>query len=219
MATVLIAAVAEAHNVRNVMKVLDRTQSRIPQPWRTLVDWFVTVALAVAFVLTFQAQVAKPYRIPSPSMEPTLHCAKPVDFCQGRSSDRVIANRLAYRFADPKRGQIVVFRAPEAARRCGQSDGGSTFVKRIVGLPGELVSEREGIIYINGDRLVEPYVDPSLRGHESGRWPRVAPNQYFVMGDNRIHSCDSRIWGTVSRGSLIGPVLLTYWPPSRGSFR
>lgn len=57
------------------MRVLDRAQSRIPQPWRTIVDWFVTVAAAVAFVLTFQAQVAKPYRIPSPSMEPTLHCA------------------------------------------------------------------------------------------------------------------------------------------------
>src|SRR5512138_3119578 len=109
------------------MKILDRTQSRIPQPWRTIVDWFVTIAVAIAFVLAFEAEVAKPYRIPSPSMEPTLHCARPVDFCQGRFSDRVIANRLAYRFSEPKRGQIVVFRAPEKAQRCGQGDGGSTF--------------------------------------------------------------------------------------------
>jgi signal peptidase I len=94
-------------------------------------------------------------------MEPTLHCAKPTAFCQGRFSDRVIANRLAYRFDDPKRGQIVVFRTPETAQRCWLSDGGSTFVKRIIGLPGELVSERDGVIYINGDRLVEPYVDPA----------------------------------------------------------
>ena len=201
------------------MKILDRDQSRIPQPWRTIVDWFVTVAVAVAFVLTFQAQVAKPYRIPTPSMEPTLHCAKPAAFCQGRFSDRVIANRLAYRFGDPKRGQIVVFRTPETAQRCGQSDAGSTFVKRIIGLPDELVSERDGVIYINGDRLVEPYVDPSLRGHETDRWPRVTPGHYFVLGDNRIHSCDSRTWGTVPRGNLIGPVMLTYWPPNRGSFR
>ena len=78
------------------MKILDRAQSRIPQPWRTLVDWVVTVAVAVAFVLTFGAEnVAKPYRIPSPSMEPTLHCAKPVAFCQGRFGDRVVANRLS----------------------------------------------------------------------------------------------------------------------------
>jgi signal peptidase I len=171
--------------------------------------------VAVAFVLTFQAQVAKPYRIPSPSMEPTLHCAKPVAFCQGRFSDRVIANRVAYRFRDPARGEIVVFEAPAATERCGLSDGGSTFVKRIIGLPGELVSERDGVMYVNGDRLVEPYVDPSLRGRESGLWRRVTRGRYFVLGDNRIHSC----WGTVPRGNLIGPILLTYWPPSRGSFR
>lgn len=201
------------------MRVLDRAQSRIPQPWRTIVDWFVTIAVAVAFVLAFQAQVAKPYRIPTPSMEPTLHCARPADSCRGRFSDRVFANRLAYRFSDPKRGQIVVFEAPVAARRCGLGDGASTFVKRIVGLPGERVSERDGVVYINGDRLVEPYVDPSLRGRETDEWTRVAPGHYFVLGDNRIESCDSRVWGTVPRGNLIGPVTLTYWPPNRGSFR
>ena len=201
------------------MKVLDRAQSRIPKPWRTIVDWLVTLSVAVAIVLAFEAEVAKPYRIPSASMEPTLHCAKPGAFCEGRFSDRVIANRLAYRFGDPKRGQIVVFKTPEAAERCGLGDGGSTFVKRIVGLPGELVSEREGVIYINGDRLIEPYVEPSRRGHANGNWPRVAEGHYFVLGDNRIHSCDSRMWGTVPRGSLIGPVTVTYWPPSHLSFR
>jgi signal peptidase I len=201
------------------MRVLDRTQGRIPQPWRTIVDWLVTIAAAIAFVLTFQAQVAKPYRIPTPSMEPTLHCARPAAHCQGRFSDRVIANRLAYRFGDPERGQIVVFEAPEEAARCGLGDGGSTFVKRIIGLPGEHVSERDGVFYIDGDRLDEPYVDPSLRGHETNRWPRVEPGHYFLLGDGRVHSCDSRTWGTVPRGDLVGPVLLTYWPPNRGSFR
>ncbi len=201
------------------MRVLDRAQGRIPQPWRTIVDWVVTIAFAIAFVLTFEAQVAKPYRIPTPSMEPTLHCAKPLEFCQGRFSDRVVANRLAYRLSDPKRGQIVVFRTPDAARRCGATDGSSTFVKRIVGLPGELVSERNGVVYIDGDPLVEPYVDPALRGDETDRWPRVPSGHYVVMGDSRIHSCDSRMWGTVPRGNLIGPVMLTYWPPNRGSFR
>jgi signal peptidase I len=112
-----------------------------------------------------------------------------------------------------------VFEAPAAANRCGLGDGGSAFVKRIVGLPGEVVSERDGVIHINGDRLLEPYVTPSRRGHEKGDWPRVAPGHYFVLGDNRIRSCDSRTWGTVPRGSLIGPVMLTYWPPKRLSFR
>jgi signal peptidase I len=197
------------------MRLLDRAQGRIPQPWRAIVDWLVTIALAVALVLAFQAEVAKPYVIPSPSMEPTLHCARPVAHCQGRFNDRVIANRLAYRFGDPKRGQIVVFTVPRTAERCGSGDGGSTFVKRIVGLPGEVVSERQGTIFVDGKRLLEPYVDPSLRGINSGSWPRVAPGHYFVLGDNRTHSCDSRTWGTVPRDSLIGPVLLTYWPPAR----
>lgn len=200
------------------MKVLDRAQGRITQPWRTIVDWLVTIALAIAFVLTFEAQVAKPYRIPTGSMEPTLHCARPAADCQGRFSDRVIANRLAYRFGDPERGQIVVFNAPRTLQRCELGDGGSTFVKRIVGLPGELISERKGTIFVDGKRLVEPYVDPSLRGTSSGTWPRVEPGHYFVLGDNRTHSCDSRTWGTVPRNSLIGPVMLTYWPPKRLSF-
>jgi signal peptidase I len=201
------------------MKILDRAQSRIPQPWRAIVDWVVTLAVAVGFVLAFQAQVAKPYVIPSPSMEPTLHCARPIAFCQGRFSDRVIADRLAYRLGDPKRGQIVVFTAPGTADRCEAGDGGSTFVKRLIGLPGEKVSMREGVIFIDGVRLTEPYVDARLRGDENGRWPRVPRDQYFVLGDNRIHSCDSRSWGTVPRGSLIGPARITYWPPNRLSFR
>jgi signal peptidase I len=197
------------------MRLLDRAQSRIPQPWRSIVDWLVTISVAIAFVLTFEAEVAKPYRIPSPSMEPTLHCARPVAYCQGRFSDRVIANRLAYRFGDPKRGQIVVFDAPRTAERCGHGDAGTTFVKRIVGLPGEVISERAGVVYVDGARLDEPYVDPSLRGHESGGWPRVASDHYFVLGDNRTHSCDSRTWGTVPRTNLIGPVVVRYWPPDR----
>lgn len=201
------------------MKVLDRAQSRIPQPWRTIVDWLVTIAVAIAIVLAIQAEVAKPYRIPSPSMEPTLHCARPAAFCQGRFSDRVIADRLAYRFRDPERGQIVVFAAPPAADRCKEGDGGSAFVKRLIGLPGEVVSIRGGVVFVDGERLLEPYVDPGLRGHENGRWPRVPAGHYFVLGDNRIHSCDSRMWGTVPRGSLIGPASITYWPPSRLSFR
>jgi signal peptidase I len=201
------------------MRILDRAQGRIPQPWRAIVDWMVTIAVAVAFVLAFQAEIAKPYRIPSPSMEPTLHCARPVEHCEARFSDRVVANRLAYRFRDPERGEIVVFEAPAAADRCGFGGGGSPFVKRIIGLPGEVVSARDGVIHIDDQRLVEPYLAPSRRGHESGNWPRVGAGHYFVLGDNRTRSCDSRTWGTVSRSSLVGPVQLTYWPPKRLLFR
>jgi signal peptidase I len=175
---------------------------------KKLVDWVVTIGVAVVFVLVFEAEVAKPYRIPSSSMEPTLHCAKPGEWCEGRFNDRVMANRIAYRFGDPKRGQIVVFQAPKNA--CGI---GGTFVKRLIGLPGDTVTERNGYVSVNGKPLHESYVDPRLRDTESGTW-HVGHGRYFFMGDDRMHSCDSRVWGAVPRSSLVGPVLLTYWPPT-----
>ena len=185
--------------------------------WRKLADWVVTIGVAVGFVLVFEAEIAKPYRIPSSSMEPTLHCAKPGAWCEAEFNDRILVNRLAYDFGSPKRGQIVVFTAPPAASRCQAGDGGSTFVKRLIGLPGDTVTEHDGFISVNGTPLHESYVDPQLRDHESGTW-HVPKGEYFFMGDDRIHSCDSRTWGSVPRRDLIGPVLLTYWPPDRISW-
>ena len=130
----------------------------------------------------------------------------------------MIANRLAYRFSSPKRGQIVVFEAPNAAARA--CEAGGTFVKRLIGLPGEVVSERDGFVYINGRRLEEPYIKPGRRDHEPPRtWPRVPAGDYFFMGDNRSQSCDSRVWGPVPRKNLIGEVFFVYWPPNRLGFR
>jgi signal peptidase I len=196
---------------------LDRLTQRLPNPARIAIDWIVTLGIAVAVVLTVKVEVANPYRIPSASMEPTLRCARPASGCDASFSDRVIANRLAYRFHDPRRGDIVVFNAPaRAAQRCTE---GGTFVKRIIGLPGEVVSERLGYVYINGKPLKEPYVDSRRRDSITRTWPRVPQGEYFMMGDNRSASCDSRLWGTVPRKNLIGPVLLTYWPLNRISFR
>ena len=95
---------------------VDRLARRLPQPWRTIVDWIVTIAGAVAIVLLIKAFVVNPYRIPSSSMEPTLHCARPAQGCEARFSDRVLANRFIYHFRDPQRGEIVVFQTPPAAR-------------------------------------------------------------------------------------------------------
>ena len=179
-----------------------------------MLDWAGTICIALAFVLIFEAEVAKPYRIPSSSMEPTLHCARPAAWCEARFSDRVIVNRLAYRFDSPTRGQIVVFIAPPAASvQCGE---GGTFVKRLIGLPGETVSERGGIISIDGKPLVEPYAANTRADTIMGSW-HVPAGQYFFLGDDRTHSCDSRTWGSVPRKNLIGPLLLTYWPPTRFS--
>jgi signal peptidase I len=180
--------------------------------WKRILDWFATICIALAFVLVFEAEVAKPYRIPSSSMEPTLHCARPGPWCEAGFSDRVIVNRLAYRFDSPKRGQIVVFTAPASARvDCGE---GGTYVKRLIGLPGDVVSERSGAVSVNGTRLHEPYTSGTNDDDITGTW-HVPAGQYFFMGDDRSHSCDSRMWGSVPRSSLIGPLLVTYWPPNR----
>jgi signal peptidase I len=192
--------------------LFERATGRLPGPIRVAADWILTVGLAILAVLFIKVEVANPYRIPSASMEPTLHCARPVAGCQARFSDRVVANRFIYRFRSPRRGEIVVFSTPPAASACGET---GTFVKRIIGLPGDVVSERNGIVYVNGRKLSEPYVEPALRDHRTQRWKRVPPDSYFVMGDNRAASCDSRVWGTVPRANLIGPVFLTYWPPNR----
>src|SRR5438477_12691706 len=110
-----------------------RLSGRFPKPWGGVLDWAVTLGVAVVLVLAFEAEVAKPYRIPSASMEPTLHCARPGTYCRAGISDRILVNRLAYRFRDPRRGEVVVFDAPEAAKRlCSH---GGVYVKRIVGLP------------------------------------------------------------------------------------
>lgn len=191
---------------------IDRLTHRLPRPWRVAIDWIVTIGGAIAIVLAIKAWVVNPYRIPSSSMEPTLHCAGGPG-CEARLSDRVLANRFIYRFRSPRRGDIVVFKTPPAAKRnCG---AGGTFVKRLIGLPGETWEERNGYVYINGKRLNEPYIKRARRDPETHEPQHIPRGMYFMMGDNRTSSCDSRVWGAVPRKNLIGEVFATYWPPNR----
>jgi signal peptidase I len=200
---------------------IERLFPNLPHGLRTVIDWVATIVGAVLIVLAVKAWIVNPYRIPSPSMETTLHCARPEPYCEAGSSDRVLANRFIYRFHSPRRGDIVVFHAPDAARR--ECIGG-IFVKRIIGLPGEAWSERNGVTYIDGRRLAEPYVAPSRRDGETktlrdipplGKLRRIPAQMYLMEGDNRAHSCDSRVWGLVPRANIIGKVVLTYWPLNR----
>jgi signal peptidase I len=195
-----------------------RATRGLPRGWRIAIDWVVTIVGAVAIVLAIKAWVVNPYRIPSSSMEPTLHCARPGSGCEARFSDRVLANRFIYHFRKPHRGDIIVFKTPPLAKqRCG---AGGTFVKRLIALPGETWEERNGFIYINGKKLVEPYVKPDRRDTSTSYPPRKVPSgTYFMMGDNRTQSCDSREWGSVPRENLIGEVFAIYWPPNRIGFR
>jgi len=197
---------------------------RLPSPWRSVVDWVLTIAIAIGAVLAIKAWVVNPYRIPSSSMEPTLHCAEPGDGCEARFSDRVLANRFIYHFKDPERGDVIVFKVPDRAVAACSLTGSQTFVKRLIGLPGDRIAEREGTIYVNGKALDEPYVVKSPtddRPEDDSSFPErtVAKGHYFMMGDNRGQSCDSRVWGAVPRDNVIGEVFAVYWPPQRIGFR
>jgi signal peptidase I len=197
---------------------ITRATSGLPRGWRIAIDWVVTIVGAIAIVLAIKAWVVNPYRIPSSSMEPTLHCARPGSGCEARFSDRVLANRFIYHFRKPHRGDIIVFKTPPLAEeKCG---AGGTFVKRLIALPGETWQEKNGFIYIDGKKLIEPYIKPDRRDTGTSYPARKIPNgEYFMMGDNRSQSCDSREWGPVPRKNLIGEVFAVYWPPNRIGFR
>jgi signal peptidase I len=185
----------------------------------------LVIGFAVAFgalvVLAFTAialGAIHAYRIPSSAMEPTLHCARPATGCEAAHEDRALGLSWGARY---RRGDIVFFATPAAAElRCGAS---GTFVKRVVGLPGETVQERvidrAGFIFIDGQKLEEPYVQQSRRDSGPEKTWHVPQGAYFLLGDNRASSCDSRVFGSVPADRLKAELVVTYWPPNRISFR
>jgi len=198
-----------------------RTRRQRFRAWRyaPVVEVLATIALALVLAEGVQAAVVKPFVIPSPSMEPTLI-----------PTQRVLVNRLAYDFGSPQRGDIVVFHPPSsqgcavttsANEACPQSvptHAGDYYVKRIIGLPGDTISIRGGHPVINGHELRnEPYISPCGGAPECNmsRTIRVPKGEYFMMGDNRGDSDDSRFWGPVPSSWIIGEVFATYWPPDR----
>ena len=153
--------------------------------------------------------VAKHYRVPSSAMEPTLHCARPGVGCLRAHQDRFIV----FTFLGYGRRDLVVFQTPERAEQaCGV---GGVFVKRIVGMPGDVWRELNGYVYIDGKKLDEPYIKKDRRDFQSYPARKIPADSYFVMGDNRQSSCDSRRWGTVPRDLVIGKVFAIYWPLGR----
>ena len=175
----------------------------------------VPVVLFVLVALLVGTQLVGVYSIPSAAMEPTLQCAAPGFGCTGVSDDRVVT--VAYVFSSPRRGDIVAFRAPpKALSVCGT---GGVFVKRVIGMPGDIWAERLGYVYIDGRRIDEPYVRADARDASSYPAVRIPAGEYFVMGDNRAGSCDSRSWGLLPRSDIIGKVVATFWPPSRATVR
>ena len=184
-----------------------------------LVELVVIVAVALGLALGIQAFLVKPYRIPSESMVPTLEVGQ-----------RVLVNRLGQQFGDPSVGDVVVFHPPRGsesnvcgARRaagapCSRPAGGRAdvnFIKRIVAGPGDTVAVRDGRVIRNGKRTDEPFIRECGEGNGCD-FPtpiKIPPDHFFMMGDNRGESDDSRFWGPVPNGWIIGGAFATYWPP------
>jgi signal peptidase I len=195
-----------------------------------IVEFVVVVGLAVAFAFAIQAWIVKPYSIPSQSMEPTLI-----------PGQRVLVDRLGNDVFGPSIGDIVVFHPPLAAEQggnglCGETHAASSpcprpagreasvnYIKRVVAVGGDEIAIVDGHVILNGKRQKEPFAnfqgcssDPS-----SCSFPtpiKVPAGYYFMMGDNRDNSDDSRFWGPVPGAWIIGEAFATYWPPDRIGF-
>lgn len=189
--------------------------------WRfaPVFEVIATIALALALAESVQAAVVKPFVIPTGSMEPTL-----------LPGQRVLVNRLAYDFGSPHRGDIVVFHPPnslncavnvpgdEPCPRSNSTPSSQYFVKRVIGLPGDRLSIADGHPVINGKRLAnEPYITPcgGSSSCDMGHTIVIPKGEYYMLGDNRGDSDDSRFWGPVPSSWIIGEVFATYWPLNR----
>ncbi len=174
-----------------------------------------TVILSVVLALGIRTFVAEARWIPSGSMEPTLH-GTPNQW----EADKIIVDKLKYRFSEPQRGDIVVFSPTQELQREQYQDA---FIKRVIGLPGERVELRDGKVFINGKPIVENYLaanqTTSVDVCTSGQNPpflqsphTIPKDQYLVLGDNRTQSYDGRCWGLVPRGNIIGRAVVRFWP-------
>jgi signal peptidase I len=194
----------------------------------SVLELVVIVAAALLLALLIQAFLVKPYRIPSGSMLPTLHV-----------NQRVLVNRIGMHFESPRVGEIIVFHPPKnfdqgcadptegpgepAAQACAvpqATPSSQTFIKRVVGLPGDRIRIVNGHVIRNGVREHDPYALPCRGGAacDLSATIKVPAGEYYMMGDNRPDSEDSRYWGPVPRKWIIGQAVLTYWPPGRLGF-
>ncbi|HEY5045523.1 MAG TPA: signal peptidase I [Solirubrobacteraceae bacterium] len=191
----------------------------------SIVELVVIVLVALGLALGIQAFIVKPYRIPSGSMEPTLAVGQ-----------RVLVDRIGMHFSTPHVGEIAVFHPPKEAQKqvCGPTPhivklGGAAcsepepvqssvnFIKRIVAGPGDVISIHEGHVTRNGKREADSYIRQCGPSPECN-FPvpiTIPPGHWFMMGDNRGESDDSRFWGPVPTGWIIGEAIATYWPPDR----
>ncbi|MEZ5322683.1 MAG: signal peptidase I [Microthrixaceae bacterium] len=164
-----------------------------------MLSWLLTIGCAVVLTVIIRATLLQAYSIPSPSMVPTLDVG-----------DRVLVSRLS---RDPARGDIIVFDRPPRDPKQSPDDP-DVLIKRVIGLPGETVSSRDGHVFIDGKSLAEPY----LSDQSDTFFPspiHVGPDELLVMGDNRVNSSDGRVFGPIRKESIVGRAIARIWPLGR----
>lgn len=178
-----------------------------PNPIREILEIIIPAFLLFLFIHTF---IAEARFVPSPSMVPAIELG-----------DRFLVEKVAYRFRQPQRGEIVVFHPPQRAKTVAEQMGsplGNDFIKRIIALPGEEVAVRDGRVFINGKVLEEPYISEERRPFYEVKPMTVPENHYWMLGDNRNNSFDSHYWGFVPRKNIVGRAVWRFWPiPRMGS--
>ena len=162
--------------------------------FRRFVKDILEIALISLFLFLSINTISARIRVESVSMQPTLF-----------AGNFVVVNKMSYRFGDPRRGDIIVFKYPPNPEL-------DPYIKRVIGLPEEYVSVEDGKVFINGVRISEPYLETQTQ--QGGEWT-VPQNALFVMGDNRNNSSDSRAWGVVPLENVIGKAFMVYWPPEK----
>jgi len=167
-------------------------------------DIIETVVIALSIFLIVYLFVMQPHQVNGASMYPNF-----------QDGEYLLTDKVSYRMGEPERGDVVVFKAPPAAQ-CPEGTG-CDFIKRIIALPGETVEVKDNAVLVNGKTLDEKYLPESFVTRP-GAFMIDGPialrtGEYFVMGDNRNHSSDSRTWGPVSEDLIVGKVFFRYWPP------
>jgi signal peptidase I len=179
----------------------NQTETWWQKTWKSQRENLQIVTIALGLAILIRAFVAEPRFIPSDSMLPTLQIG-----------DRVVVEKVLYYLKPPTIGDIVVFAPPEKLQEQGFTED-QAFIKRIIGLPGQTVAVKKGLVYVNDKPLVEKYIAEPPK-YQWGPY-RVPENQYFVMGDNRNNSNDSSRWGFLPQKNIIGRAVVRFWPLER----
>lgn len=166
-------------------------------------DLIETAVIGLSLFLVVYLFFMQPHQVNGQSMEPNLH-----------SNDYVLTDKISYKVGQPERGDIIVFHAPTAAQ-CPKGTG-CDYIKRIIALPGETIEVKDGKYYVNGALLDEDYLPDSLEtmpnAFTNGRVVTLGEDEYFVSGDNRPNSSDSRSWGPITSKEIVGRAFFRYWP-------